>query len=124
MAFSLPDFNDLVGLYVAPNTPGGGGPVAGTFKVQLYVVNKPYVYLSDTGAGVVIPQVIVRCPVDTYDVYGPLNKSVWETKDKYGHFWYYSTQWWDYIHRAFPNEYIECMCVQSDSFGLPPDGNR
>lgn len=124
MVFTLPDFNQPAGLYVNPNTPGGGGPIAGTVACQLFVHNKPYVFLDDTGLNVKVPMVLIRCPMDTYNLYGPLTKAVWETKDAYANFWYYSVAWWDYIHRRFPNEYIECVCFQSDSFGVPPDANR
>lgn len=123
--FTLPDFNLVASVWVAPNTPFGGGPADFTNKpCQLYVQNRPVLSYTQVNGAADDPIVIIRVDYKTFDDMGPLLKSVWQIVDQFANKWFYSVCWWEYIHRGFPNEYIEMQCVQSDNAGVPPDGNR
>lgn len=124
MAFSLPNFNLTVDIWLPPNQPVTGGPDQ-TARCQMYLLSRTDIEITPSTVQHFVPPVIFRFQPDFYTQVGPASGLIFGVQDLVNaKVWYYVARWWDNIHLGFPNQYTIVLCEQCDAAGFTPDPGR
>jgi len=123
-SFTVPEFNMAYEWWAVTNPTTNPPDLTGLCQLYYYsraTGTTPF----HTAPGQQLPMAAVRVDKGWYQmVFSPQVNSIFKIPDTFGINWYYIVKFWDQIHLGFPNEYTELLCVQCESNGLIPDGNR
>lgn len=128
---SLPQFNKLMAMWRPGHLPSVD-PADGSYEVQLYVISRPTVDVTQENiimppaTTTWVPGVYVRLPLTLFGDYSdPYVGTIWGNEIGPVPFQaYWRVVWWEVMHFGFPNEYICMQCIQCDQFGASPDPRR
>jgi len=114
MAFTLPDFNLALQVWVPPNAPNLGGPDLTGMSCQLYIHNRHNQDITPTDRDFWVPPIILRIPVgwqpEVGEIYGVDGNTNTYYKHRFGH----------RIHQGFPNEYWMIVVEMCTPTGATP----
>lgn len=101
MAFTLPDFNQLLYVWRTPRTPEDGPPDEAEIPCQIYLASRLTQDITDGAPEAWKPPIILRCPSESFHP-EPGDLYLLQIHDTD---YYYLYRFWEYIHVGFPNEY-------------------
>lgn len=126
MAFTLPNFNLSVDVWIQGNSPAAG-PFDFSIIAQMYLGRDEYLF-TGFGPSVGVSQSIVpewRFPPSLIIPGIPLLVTGFISYvDSAGVARFYLIQSWEWKHAGFLNEYIAVYAPQCDFFGAVPDTSR
>lgn len=124
MAYTLPQFNTLMDVWPAGQTPAGG-PFAYQIDAQFYIHSRMDIDVDELGLPGFVPNILIRTDKTIKDnEANVVNKCILGFKDASGFDCYYIVKWWDWMHYGFTNQYLCLFCWQCDDNGISPDNRR
>jgi hypothetical protein len=125
MAYTVPNFNLSIDLWVPGNTPSAGAADVSPELAQLYMHSRADIDNDASKLGSYWPNVVWRWRTKMQLAYAlPWKGGIIGYKDANTDWWYYLIDFWEHCHAEFPNAYILVNTRQCNDDGTIPDGGR